>query len=310
MLQFGLGPNDTNICILPLFHIAGLSLALAVMYAGGKNVMIDRFDAERTLEMIEKEKGTIFYQFPPILKMVTEKYGECSCDISSIRIVGGLDSKENIQAFLRIAPKAKFWTGYGQTEVLGVSLSPTDERPGSAGMVCSLARVAILDDDDVKVTAETTGEICVRSPTVFLGYWRREEETRYTFRNSWHHTGDLGYLDEDGYLWYVDRKPEKELIKSGGENVYPVEVEKAILEHEDVVEVSVIGVPDPNWGEAIKAVCVLRSGSALGSRELIEFVASKISSYKKPKHVVFVDALPKTPGGEIDRESIKREMGT
>ena len=155
----------------------------------------------------------------------------------------------------------------------------------------------------------TPGEICVRSPGVFLGYWGREEDTAYTFRNGWHHTGDIGRFDEDGYLWYVKRKAQKELIKPGGENVYPAEVEKAILDQGDVAEVSVIGVADVQWGEAIKAVCVLKPGRSLDPQVLIDFVASRIARYKKPKHVVFVDSLPKTKEGEIDRDQVKKNHG-
>ena len=155
----------------------------------------------------------------------------------------------------------------------------------------------------------TPGEICVRGPVVFLGYWGREEDTAYTFRNGWHHTGDIGRFDEDGFLFYVKRKAEKELIKPGGENVYPAEVEKVVLEHEKVAEASVIGVPDKKWGEAIKAVCVLKAGESLDPKDLSEFVASKIARYKKPQYIDFVDALPKTDDGEIDRDQVKKDHG-
>ena len=184
-----------------------------------------------------------------------------------------------------------------------------EERPGSAGKPTPLSRVALFDDLDNEVPVGTPGEICVRSPVVFLGYWGREEDTAYTFRNGWHHTGDIGRFDEDGYLWYVKRKAEKELIKPGGENVYPAEVEKTILEHPDVAEVSVIGVADKQWGEAIKAICVLEPGKSLEPQELIDFVASKIARYKKPKYVVFASNLPKTGDGAIDREKVKAEHG-
>jgi long-chain acyl-CoA synthetase len=142
-----------------------------------------------------------------------------------------------------------------------------------------------------------------------LGYWNLEEDNRYTFREGWHHTGDIGRLDENGYLWYVKRKAEKELIKPGGENVYPAEVEKVILENPEVAEVSVIGVRDPEWGEAIKAVCVLKAGSSLTKQGLIDFVATRIARFKKPKYVEFVPALPKSQDGSIDREKVKAEYG-
>ena len=133
--------------------------------------------------------------------------------------------------------------------------------------------------------------------------------TRFTFREGWHHTGDIGRLDEEGYLWYIGRKSEKELIKPGGENVYPVEVEKVILEHPGIHEVSVIGVPDPKFGEGIKAVCVLKPNVRLSEQELIEFVAAKIARYKKPGYVSFVDLLPKKEDGSINRQKVKAIYG-
>jgi long-chain acyl-CoA synthetase len=284
-------------------------MALAAMHAGGKNVIFERFDPDLVLQMIEKERGTIFFNFAPILKMIMDKYAEHPRDISSLRVVPGLDTRENVQRFLKLAPRARYWTGFGQTECMGVSGCPYDEKPGSAGTPSPFARVALFDDYDNEVPAGTPGEICVRSPMVFLGYWGREKDNEYTFRNGWHHTGDVGRFDEEGYLWYVKRKAEKELIKPGGENVYPAEVEKVILQNPAVAEVSVIGVRDPEWGEAIKAVCVLKPGSSLSEQELIDFVASRIARYKKPKYVEFVPFLLKTPDGFVDREKIKAEYG-
>jgi len=307
--QYSLGPEDSHLCFLPLYHAAGLYIAMAVMHGGGKNVIIERFDAELILKLIERERGTIFFNFAPILKMIMDKYEEGSYDISSLRIVSGLDLRENVQRFLKLAPKAKYYTGFGQTECMGVSGCSFEEMPGSAGKPSPLARVALFDDYDNEVPVGIPGEICVRSPMVFLGYWGREEDNTYTFRNGWHHTGDIGRFDEEGYLWYVKRKAEKELIKPGGENVYPAEVEKVILQNPQVAEVSVIGVRDLEWGEAIKAVCVLKPGSSLTKPELIDFVASRIARYKKPKYVEFVPTLPKSPEGTVDREKIKAEYG-
>ena len=309
ILQFGLSPEDCHISHLPLFHIAGLSVSTAVMHAGGANVICPTFNPAATLRLIEKEQGTLFFNFPPILKMMIDKYEEQPCDLKSIRLVAGLDHPDNIQRFLEFAPAARFWTGFGQTEAMGVSGGLIDEKPGSTGKPSPLASVALFDDYDEAVPVGSPGEICVRGPAVFLGYWNLADDTAYTFRNGWHHTGDIGRFDEDGYLWYVKRKAEKELIKPGGENVYPAEVEKVILTHAAVKEVSVIGVPDPKWGEAIKAVCSLKAGKTLPAGELIEYVASKIARYKKPQQVVFVDTLPKTAEGEIDRDQVKKDHG-
>ena len=168
-------------------------------------------------------------------------------------------------------------TGFAQTEAMGVTGGLAADRPGSAGRPTIISRVRLFDDYDREVPVGEPGEICVRSAAVFLGYWGRDEDNEYTFRNGWHHTGDIGRFDEDRFLWYVKRKAEKELIKPGGENVYPAEVEKVVLEHEAVAEVSVIGVADDRWGEAIKAVVVLNSGASVEADKLTEFVAAKIA---------------------------------
>jgi long-chain acyl-CoA synthetase len=161
----------------------------------------------------------------------------------------------------------------------------------------------------VPIAAGKPGEILVRGPLVFEGYWGEEELTKHTLREGWHHTGDIGRLDEEGFLWFVGRKTEKELIKPGGENVYPAEVEKVVLEHPAVSEVSVIGVPDPKFGEGIKAVCVLKPEARLSAQELIDFVAGRIARYKKPNYVEFVDALPRKEDGSIDRVKVKEMHG-
>jgi long-chain acyl-CoA synthetase len=309
MVQFAMGPEECHICILPLFHVAGLFLTLTTMHAGGKNVIVERFDPELTLKLIQEEKGTTFFHFAPILSMLLEKCNEGDYDLSSLRHFSGMDGPDNIMAFCKFAPNAKVGTAFAQTEAMNVTGGLAEERPGSAGRPTIITKVRLFDDYDNEVPVGTPGEICVRSPAVFLGYWGLEEDNAYTFRNGWHHTGDVGRFDEDGYLWYVKRKAEKELIKPGGENVYPAEVEKVILDHEKVAEVSVIGVPDEKWGEAIKAVCVLEAGESLELEELSEFVGSKIARYKKPQYLDIVDALPKTEDGEIDRDQIKKDHG-
>ncbi len=302
-----LGNRDCHICILPLFHIGGFSMTMATMQQGGKNVILGHFDPLLVLNLIEKEGGTFFGTFPPILASIVDAQEKGSCDLSSLRGVGGMDSPETIERFLEKNDHAVFYSLYGQTEAMPVSGCNFMEKPGSIGPPVIQTRVALFDDSDNEVAPGAPGEICVRSPAVFQGYWNLEEETAYTFRNGWHHTGDIGRIDGDGFLWYVSRKPEKELIKPGGENVYPVEVEKVILSHGSIKEVCVIGVPDSQWGEAVKAICVLTSGCTMGAQELIDFVASKIARYKKPKHVLFVKSMPKTGDGKIDREQVKKE---
>ncbi len=183
------------------------------------------------------------------------------------------------------------------------------ERRGSAGKIGMLTKIRIVNDKEEEVPPGEIGEITVQGPLVFQGYWQAEQANRHTFRNGWHHTGDVGVLDKDGYLWFKGRKPEKELIKPGGENVYPAEVEEVILQHTDIAEVSVIGVPDPQFGEGVKAVCVLKHGKTMSEKDLISFVADRIARYKKPRYVAFTESLPKTSDGKIDREKVKQLFG-
>ena len=308
--QYQLSGEDCNLCFLPLFHIAGLSMCMAIMQNGGRNVIMARFDAGNALQLIAEEKVSVFFNFSPILKMITDKYEEKKVDLSSVRKVGGLESLENMERFGKIAKNVKFYTAYGQTEAMAITGGPMDERPGSAGRPSILANIVLFDDFDNAVPVGTPGEICVRSPAVFCGYWELDEENLQTFRNGWHHTGDIGRFDEDGFLWYMKRKAQKDLIKPGGENVYPAEVEKAILAHECVAEVCVIGVSDKEWGEAIKAVAVPRSGKqSVTLQELADFLADRIARYKKPKYLVWVNSLPRATTGEIDREKVKELHG-
>jgi len=153
------------------------------------------------------------------------------------------------------------------------------------------------------------GEITMKGPMVFKGYWNLPEDNEYTFREGWHHTGDQGRFDEDGYLWYAGRKAEKELIKPGGENVYPAEVEKVILENPAVEKTVVFGVPDPKWKEGIKAVCQLKEGEALEPQALIDFVGERIARFKKPQYVEFVADLPVLEDGSPDRAKVKELYG-
>jgi len=230
--------------------------------------------------------------------------------LKALRVVSGLESPETLARFAAACPHADFWIGYGQTETSGsVSKARLSDRPGSAGLPVDGHVVAIVDDEDRPVPTGTTGEIVVRGPMVFRGYWQRDEDNAFTFRNGWHHTGDMGRLDEDGYLWYMGRSPAKELIKPGGENVYPAEVERALCEHPAVKEAVVFGVADAQWGEAVKAVCACAPGTAPEAAALIEFVGQRIARYKKPKHVVFVEALPRTAAGAVDRAAVKAAHG-
>jgi acyl-CoA synthetase (AMP-forming)/AMP-acid ligase II len=298
-------PEDCNLGMLPIFHVSGLGFWLMLTHAGGTNIILPRFDPDQALKCIQENKVTMFAEFPPMLTTMLDRNKELQYDLSSLRHAGGMDGPDTVKRF-QAECGATFWAAFGQSETSGmVTLAPYFERPASAGQPCLMSEVKIVDEYGNFAETGKTGEIVVRGPAVFKGYWNLEKETEHTFRRGWHHTGDMGRFDEDGYLYYAGRMPEKELIKPGGENVYPAEVEKAILEHPLVEEAVVFGVPDEQWGEAIKAVCVLRKGESLETSELIEFVASRIARFKKPKHVVFVAVLPKMEDGSVHRAEVK-----
>jgi len=306
---FKLDETKAYLNILPLFHIMGINLGLGILQAGGKNIIQEKFDPPKTLELIQEQKVNLFGSFPPILTNLIDAMEGNTFDLSSLEIAAGLEMPDTAEKWETVT-NSKFWTMYGQTETSGlITFTEYFTKAGSAGMISPLANIKIADDVDTLLPVGETGEIVVRGPLVLQGYWNADDLNAHTFRNGWHHTGDLGMIDADGFLFFKGRKAEKELIKPGGENVFPAEVEKAILEHEAIKEVCVFGVPDPKFGEGIKAVCSLKPGFDLTKDDLIKFCGSLIAGYKKPRYIEFINALPKTEDGTIDREKIKAEYG-
>jgi long-chain acyl-CoA synthetase len=223
----------------------------------------------------------------------------------SLKHVSGLDHSSAIER-LETLSNAAFWTGYGQTEVAGwITLQRASERPGAAGSPVRGCSIRTVDDAGNDVPTGEVGEIVVQSPQVFRGYFKLTEVTARTLRSGWHHTGDLGHIDADGFLHYVGRKSEKELIKSGGENVYPVEVETVIRQMPGVTAVVVLGLADAKWGETVAAIVELAASVAYTAEEVKSFVAGRIARYKRPTRVGFVDLLPRTSAGTIDRQQAR-----
>jgi len=303
----GFTERDRYLAALPLFHITALGSCLVHLHAGGACVVMSRFDAAEAVRLMDRHRITHLSDFPPVLASVLEAAEAAGSRLESLTHVSGLDRPETIETLHR-QTQARFWTGFGQSETSGfVTLQRFQDRPGASGKVAPLAQVRIVDDHDRDVPAGTAGEICVRGPLVFLGYYAQPDADAYTFRTGWHHTGDVGRFDADGFLHYVKRKPEKELIKPGGENVYPAEVESVILEVPQVTGVCVFGVPDAQWGEAIKAVVETRA--ALTPAQIADHVAGRIARFKKPHHVAFTAALPRTAEGAVDRDAVKARWG-
>ena len=305
----GLGASDRYLAALPLFHISALGMALAHMHAGGASVVVSRFDAEEAVRLIDRHRVTHVSDFPPVLASLLDAAQKLGSRLPSLTHVSGLDAPPTIQR-LHAETGAQFWTGFGQSETSGfVTIQRVADKPGAAGTPVPLCQVRLVDDYDREVPVGTPGEIVVRGPLVFQGYFGQPEATAYTFRNGWHHTGDVGRFDPDGYLYYVKRKPEKELIKPGGENVYPAEVETVIMQMEGVSGVCVYGIPDARWGEAIKAVLEVKAAGRYTAQQVGDFVASKIARFKRPHAVAFTEALPRTADGAVDRDAVKATWG-
>jgi long-chain acyl-CoA synthetase len=261
------------------------------------------------VDLIDTYNASIVFEFSPILSALLDAKADSGQSLKSLRAVTGLDTPEVIEKYQQITG-GTFYSLFGQTETSCITtLSPYNDQIGSSGRPVPMATVKLLDDNDREVRIGEIGEIGVRGPMVFGGYWNLPEDNDQTFRNGWHHTGDLGRMDDEGFLWYEGRKSEKELIKPGGENVYPTEVESVILQHPAVKETIVFGVPDPKWKEGIKALCVLKPGQRLTAKELIDFVAKRIASYKKPQYVEFVADLIRDQNGNIDRDQIRKKFG-
>jgi acyl-CoA synthetase (AMP-forming)/AMP-acid ligase II len=309
MACLGVTAADRYLLALPLFHITALGNALAHMHAGGASVIVSRFDAEEAVRLIDRHQITHVSDFPPVLSSLLDAAEKLGSGLASLKHVSGLDAPPTIQR-LHERTQARFWTGFGQSETSGfVTLQRVVDKPGAAGRPVPPCQVRLVDDYDREVPVGTLGEIVVRGPLVFQGYFGQPDVTAHTLRNGWHHTGDVGRFDADGYLYYVRRKPEKELIKPGGENVYPAEVETVIVQMDGVSGVCVYGIPDAKWGEAIKAVVELKAGARYTAQQVADFVASKIARFKRPHVVVFADALPRTAEGAVDREAVKTTWG-
>ena len=304
-------PEDVIYYPMPLFHTAALSRFLAYMYAGGTFIVTREFDARKCLEIIEEEKVTAMTGNPTIWGKLLKEMESKSYQTGSMRMYlssqGFLHPTMQQAIETRLFPHAQTYVSYALTEASpGVTiLKPTDrpKQTGSVGKPYMCTEVRIVDEEDRDLPPGEVGEIIIKGPTVMKEYYQNPEETAQTLRGGWLHTGDLGKYDEDGFLYFVDRK--KDMIKTGGLNVYSKEIEEVLSRHPKIAEAVIIGVPDEKWGETIKAVVVPKEGQDLTEPEVVDFCKAHLASYKKPTSVAFVEALPKTPfGGKV----LKREL--
>jgi fatty-acyl-CoA synthase len=308
--------DDIEVHALPLFHCAQQHCFLFPgLYLGATNILLPGADPATMLATIEAEQATKLF-CPPTVWIALLRHPDFDRrDLSSLRkgyYGASIMPMEIVKELAARLPAMRLFNFYGQTEMSPVAtvLSPEDQlrKLGSAGRPCINVETRIVDDDDQPVPAGTVGEIVHRSPHATLGYWNDEEKTAEAFRGGWFHSGDLGVLDDDGYLRVVDRK--KDMIKTGGENVASREVEEVLYQHPAVAEVAVFGLPHPTWIEAVTAAVVRRAGSSVSAEELIAHCRERLAGFKTPKRVIFVEALPKNASGKILKRELRNTLGS
>jgi long-chain acyl-CoA synthetase len=302
------GEDDVLLGALPLFHSFGQTCSMNASVASGATLsLIPRFDAGRALDIIERDRATVFQGVPTMYSAMLHHPRRESFDVSTLRVCvsGGASLPAEVLHGFEQAFGCKLLEGYGLSETSPVASSnmPSRERrPGSVGMPIRDVEMRVVDPGGDPVAVGERGEIVIRGPNVMKGYWRRPDATAEVMRDGWFHTGDIGYVDEDGYFFIVDRM--KDMIIRGGYNVYPREIEEVLYEHPAVREVAVVGVPHPELGEEVGAAVALQDGAAVDEEALREWVRSRVAAYKYPRVIWFVDELPKGPSGKI----VKREI--
>ncbi|GGJ13543.1 2-succinylbenzoate--CoA ligase [Alicyclobacillus cellulosilyticus] len=304
--QLGVLPGDRWLVPMPLFHVGGLSVLMRSVIYGTAAVIHDRFDPLQVLEALTRDRITLLSAVPTMLQRVLALDPDPRC-FSSLRAVllGGSAAPPGLLAASaeRGIPVA---TTYGLTETTSqaATLMPQDaaRKMGSSGQPLWTTEIRVVRDGQPMPPGEE-GEIVVRGPTVTPGYWRRPDATAEAIRDGWLHTGDIGVFDADGFLYVLDRRSD--LIVSGGENVYPAEVERVLCQHPAVAEAGVVGIPDPIWGHVPAAFVVLWPDRRAAEAELASFCRSRLAAYKVPKRFFFVDALPRNASGKLLRRALR-----
>jgi long-chain acyl-CoA synthetase len=305
---FGIGQDDVVLGALPLFHSFGQTCGLnACIRAGGVLTLIPRFDPDKALEIIARDRVTVFEGVPTMYSAMLQSAAAETADTSSLRVCasGGAALPVEVLRAFEARFGCKVLEGYGLSEtspVASFNHPDRDRRPGSIGTPIDGVDMKVVGEEGEDLPAGEVGEIAIRGHNVMKGYWRRPDATAEAVRDGWFHTGDLAKVDDEGYFYIVDRK--KDMIIRGGYNVYPREVEEVLYEHPAVAEAAVIGMPHPELGEEVAAVVALKAGGDATADELRDHCREQVAAYKYPRHVFFVDALPKGPTGKI----LKREI--
>jgi acyl-CoA synthetase (AMP-forming)/AMP-acid ligase II len=310
IVEFGFTSADLGLACGPLYHVGALDLTTTTLIAAGATTILHRaFDAATVVDELERSRVTTVWLAPAMVNAIMALPNVEQRDLASVRVIINGGEKMPIPLIERIQrtfPAAWFADAYGLTETVSGDTFLDREsivtKLGSVGRPCLYLDLDVWDADGCSVAPDTRGEIVLRGPKVFAGYWNDPDATAAAFAGGWFHTGDIGVRDADGYLWIVDRL--KDMIVSGGENIAGSEVERVLYEHPAVLEVAVVGRPDARWGEVPVAHVVRREDATVTEDELIEHCRTQLARFKVPKAVVFLDALPRNPSGKV----LKREL--
>ncbi len=314
IIEFGFTRADLGLACGPLYHVGALDLTTTSLIAAGASTIIHpMFDAAAVADELERSRVTVVWLAPAMVNAIMALPDLDQRDLSSVRVIINGGEKMPIPLIERIQrtfPSAWFADAYGLTEtVSGDTFLDRDSlvtKLGSVGRPCLYLELDIWDDQGASVSPGERGEIVMRGPKVFKGYWRDPESTAAAFAGGWFHTGDIGVRDEDGYLFIVDRL--KDMIVSGGENIAGSEVERVLYEHAAVLEVAVVGRPDDRWGEVPVAFVVLRPDATVTSHELVEHCRAHLAKFKVPKQIQFLDTLPRNPSGKVLKPRAARHV--
>lgn len=312
IVDFDFASTDVALMISPMFHVASLDMGvLPTLLKGGTVVLETKFDPQRTLELIQKHRATTLSGVPTTFQMLCEHPAWDGTDLSSLNKLTCGGSAVPLRVLEAYEERGlHFSNGYGMTETApGATTLPaarSREKAGSSGLPHFFTDVRITDFDDSQAPPETVGEIHIKGPNVISQYWNRPEAIEHsTTADGWFKSGDIGYKDADGFVFISDRL--KDMIISGGENIYPAEVEQAITELQAVASVAVIGVPDEKWGEVPRAVILLRDGAQLTENDVRTHLDGRLARYKIPKSVVFVEDMPRTASGKIRKTDLRKQ---
>jgi acyl-CoA synthetase (AMP-forming)/AMP-acid ligase II len=304
---------DRQLVVFPLSHGAGAQLAFCCVFRGGSNIILDVPTPENILRLIQEEKITNVGLVPAIWNWLVNEPKLKDFDLSSLQMAGTTAAPMPLELknkLLETFPNVKIYEGFGQTETSATVMAKPEDmfrKHGSVGRRIINVEVRIVDDDDKDVPVGEVGEIVYRGPSVMKEYYKNPEATAEAFKGGWFHSGDLVRQDDEGYIYVVDRK--KDMIISGGHNIYPAELEEVLYTHPKILEAAVIGVPDPEWGESVKAIVVPKAGETLTEAEVIEYCKQNLASYKKPKSVELVGELPRNVTGKVLKRELREKYG-